>query len=295
MKKQILYFTLLLQVTNITLSLDPLSIGLFAGAVSWFAARQKALEENKKTTVYKYDPKIKYEGMQIIINKELAVAGKPFFDQNSYATPEANKLAEKLFINNDKFLKDLKNSITGLNYYENNATSSEKKCHQTSSLMKALWWQDKLREITLNPGKLNVTTDNTKKAAAESVLNNIKKQLNHDKEKLDFDKANIDDTGKSYMTKEDLKKFKIIYATESRKDRHTWFKESIRQFSKTTSYDLQEKQYFEIAVLDKTNQVPLTTIHPYYIQFPLATPLLRTPESFSDETTAYSSTQSLFK
>ena len=72
MKKQILYFAFLLQATSITLSFDPFSMGLFAGAVALFSSRQKALDENKKTPVYEYDPsKVKFEHPQDIIAKQL--------------------------------------------------------------------------------------------------------------------------------------------------------------------------------------------------------------------------------
>ncbi|MBX9837780.1 MAG: hypothetical protein K2X69_05605 [Silvanigrellaceae bacterium] len=289
MKKQILYFTLLLQVTNITLSFDPLSIGLFAGAVSLFSARQRALDQNKNTTVYQYNPnEIKFEHPQDIIQEKLA--DKPYFDKNGELTQEAKNLTDKLFFNNSEFLNNLKTSKEGLNYYADNTDDLHKSTHQKNKGLKDEWWMNKLREI-ITSKKKSVNTDSSKENGANLVTKNIQKQITSYKTDIDFNTANLSENGKPYLETTDLQNFSLIFKNEKKKNPDNFLNSAITKFSTKTIYQPRKDEFLQVAELNES--VPLVTI-PAYKPFPWLA-RLKKPESFSNGTTRYSSVKYIFE
>ncbi|MGZ6250676.1 MAG: hypothetical protein ACXWL2_01480 [Candidatus Chromulinivorax sp.] len=288
MKKQILYFTILLQATNITLSFDPLSIGLFAGAVSLFSARQRALDQNKNTTVYQYNPnEIKFKHPQAIIIEQLD--NNDFCDQNGQVTQKVKDLTDSNFTKNPEFLENLKKSKAGLKYYNDNAFLLSKNEHKIDSSTKDAWWATQI-ESSINYVKENVTIDENKKAFGQAMQNLNRPKalsLNQDTNETSINSDQILSESKDY-----LPYYQQIY--EKHKNAPNPWLVTTEEFSKIVTYTPVETKFIQIAILDKTKQVPLTEAISAYRQFPWLA-RFKKPESFSNETTAYSKAQHIFK
>ncbi|MGZ6254782.1 MAG: hypothetical protein ACXWL5_02250 [Candidatus Chromulinivorax sp.] len=278
MKKQILYFAFFLQLTNITLSFDPLSIGLFAGAVSLFAARQKALDQNKNETAHQYNPNtVEYKHPQPIIAKQLK--GKPFFNEYGQLTEDANALIDTNFTKNPEFLENLKKSKAGVEYYNDNTTPLLK----SNPHLKDQWWVTQIKSAINNSIK-NVTIDQEKEMFAKQIENaNKPKALSLNQ---NTNETSINNNLKHKYYESYLQTYK------KHKNAANPWSETTQEFSEIVTYTPVETKFIKVAKLDAS--VPLTRI-PAYRQFPWLARLLTTPESFSDETTAYSKSPYLYK